>query len=272
MPASTRAATLKRPYTAFWRKVRICSPSAGSMRMENAFAAIKALKVEVNHTPGIALARLPILAHWQKEATETRSGVDDFLRRFPKANWAGFLPESLILDVDPRNNGLTELERLKADLLKMHPMGLGETRTHTTGSGGLHLIYKLNEGLELTASKLKGYQGIDVKIGTKGYVVIPPSIHLLGEYSVQRYLPVTSAHPCLIDLIQKGKGISLSPSNVKPGESIPKGQQDNWLTSRAGGYHRLGDTEDQIREKLRIDALRLIKTLRTLTLMLTLNE
>ena len=107
------------------------------------------------------------------DATQTHQGVDDFLRRYPKANWAGYFPGQFVLDVDVRNKGFESLTKLQADIGDLSP-----TRTHITGSGGLHIIYRLPKGIKLSASKIEGYPGIDIKIN--GYIVLPPSPHVSG--------------------------------------------------------------------------------------------
>jgi hypothetical protein len=118
------------------------------------------------------IGKAPFTKHGMDDATTIRLGVDDFLRKYPKANWAGRFPGQFILDVDVRRNGLVGLAQLKKDI------ELPPTRTHISGGGGQHIIYRLPQGLKLSASKLNGYEGVDVKIN--GYIVLPPSIHTSG--------------------------------------------------------------------------------------------
>ena len=119
------------------------------------------------------IGKAPITLHGMKDATTLKIGVDEYLKKYPLAGWAGYFPHQLILDVDTRHNGYAGLAKLEADIGKLPP-----TRTHVTGSGGLHIIYRLPEGVTLRASKLNGYEGIDVKIN--GYIVLPPSPHVSG--------------------------------------------------------------------------------------------
>jgi hypothetical protein len=132
-----------------------------------------------NSHMGRNVGKAPFLPHGMKDATVTKMGVDEFLKRYPNANWGGYIPGQLVLDVDVEYGGYESLAKLEADIGK-----LPETRTHVSGGGGLHIIFRLPEGLKLSASKLKNYPGIDIKIN--GYLVMPPSIHKSGGvYRVQ---------------------------------------------------------------------------------------
>ena len=46
---------------------------------------------------GNNVGKAPFLPHGLKEATQTQAGVDEFIRRYPKANWAGWFPGMLVL-------------------------------------------------------------------------------------------------------------------------------------------------------------------------------
>ncbi len=80
-------------------------------------------------------------------------------------------PSFVVADVDPRHGGLESLERLLAEA------GIPLPSTYTTRSGrndgGIHLWFRKQEGVKLTA---RDYPGIDLKDGS-GYLVMAGSIH-----------------------------------------------------------------------------------------------
>lgn len=129
---------------------------------------------------GNNIGKSPFTPHGKDDASQFKHVINQWLQRYPKANWAGWFPNMLVLDVDVRNGkqGMASLQRLK------HDIALPPTRTHISGSGGLHIIFKIPSGMKIRASGLRGYADIDVKIN--GYVVLPPSPHVSGGvYRVQ---------------------------------------------------------------------------------------
>ena len=98
--------------------------------------------------------------------------VRDWWARVPDANIAiAVPPEWFVVDIDPRNGGDAELERLQ------HRHGrLPDTITAQTGSGGTHLLFSRPTGLQLRG---KLGQGIDL-LGVGRYFLVAPSIHPSG--------------------------------------------------------------------------------------------
>ena len=83
----------------------------------------------------------------------------------------GAIPDTcLVLDFDPRHNprGLDELIDRAGDI--------PETLTSWSGrgDGGRHMFFT-HHGGEFTSIRLP--EGIDLKIGGRGYVILPPSPH-----------------------------------------------------------------------------------------------
>jgi hypothetical protein len=78
-----------------------------------------------------------------------------------------------ILDIDPRHGG----ERWFAE----HRDRVPRTRTHKTGSGGLHLLFKHRPGLRCSAGKIA--VGVDVR-ATGGYVIWWPAAGFQAQTDV----------------------------------------------------------------------------------------
>lgn len=113
----------------------------------------------------------PITSHGLDDATTDPDAITSWWRRWPWANIGGRPPEGMVvLDVDPRNHGDLNLRALISE----HG-GLPVTLTARTGGGGWHL-WLAHRG------PLRGHlcKGVDLK-GNRGYVVMPPSLHLSGR-------------------------------------------------------------------------------------------
>jgi hypothetical protein len=124
--------------------------------------------------------------------------IRDHWRKFPTDN-IGIAPPAgvVVLDVDPRAGGDAALARLVAQ----HGQ-LPETWTARTGSDGRH--YWFAHG-QVRGIRGKLCAGIDLKCGSKGYVVAPPSIHPNGtiyEWLVRPYGQPTIAPVWLVERMQ----------------------------------------------------------------------
>jgi RecA-family ATPase len=111
-------------------------------------------------------------------ATTDREIIIGWWGKWPWANIGvatGSISGIAVVDVDPRNGGLDHL----ADL------HLPDTLIAETGGKGYHYYYR-QDGPK---AKGKVTPGIDLQ-ADGGYVVAPPSIHLLGEYKWQTNLPL----------------------------------------------------------------------------------
>ena len=111
--------------------------------------------------------KVPLTRHGKDDATLDPGQVAEWAARWPGCNWGGRPPEGIVvLDVDPRNGGGTELLQLR----ERHGQ-LPATLTARTGGGGLH-IWLAYRG----PAPGKLGPGLDVKT-CRGYVLLPPSIH-----------------------------------------------------------------------------------------------
>jgi P4 family phage/plasmid primase-like protien len=88
----------------------------------------------------------------------------------------------VVLDVDTRDDGFANFDRLLADAYQGEPWApslddlIKSTFTVRTGGGGLHLYYSHDPTVRARGS-LRGYSGVDLKSSNAGYVVAPGSIH-----------------------------------------------------------------------------------------------
>ena len=126
-------------------------------------------------------AKAPLTNKGVHDATDDVNQIDRWWHwsRYPDA-FIG-VPTGLkngfwVLDVDPKNDGITELKKLEA---KLGP--LPETYKVKTPSGGYHYYFKMPDGIEIKNDATgKVATGIDVR-GEGGYVIVPPSMRADGR-------------------------------------------------------------------------------------------
>jgi Bifunctional DNA primase/polymerase, N-terminal len=118
--------------------------------------------------------KLPATANGFKAATTDPDTIRGWWGENPDYNIGGCPPLGVVvLDVDPRSGGDLELRRL----IEQHGP-LPPTWVARTGGGGWHYWFDHNGEGEIR--KQLG-RGLDLKIGSTGYLVLPPSIHPSGE-------------------------------------------------------------------------------------------
>jgi hypothetical protein len=116
----------------------------------------------------------PLTADGFKSATRELKQIEAWWRGSPEANIGiatGKISGIVVLDVDPRHGGF--------DSLNLYSMPL--TMKAKTGGGGEHYYFRCPAGRQIRNSAGKLGAGLDVR-GEGGYVVAPPSNHLLGVY------------------------------------------------------------------------------------------
>lgn len=108
------------------------------------------------------------------DATTEIDQISQWWRINPNAN-IGVRPPAgvVVLDVDPRHDGDTELARLTKYRGELPP-----TWTAHTGSGGFHFWYRIGDTTDLRGQLCTG---VDLKAHDTGYLVAPPSIHPNGR-------------------------------------------------------------------------------------------
>jgi hypothetical protein len=126
-------------------------------------------------------AKHPLTRRGLLDASKHVTVVAGWWDRWPWANLGmptGKPSGIVVLDCDPRHDGF-------ATLAKLIGAGAGlATLEVQTGGGGVHLWFRLPDGVDVTNSS-KGLvehfgPGLDVR-GTGGYVLIPPSLHISGQ-------------------------------------------------------------------------------------------
>lgn len=159
-----------------------------------------------------------------KDASTDAKQIKHWWDQWPTAN-VGIATGNglLVLDVDPRNGGMTSLEELE----KEH--GPIRTRKVRTGSGGWHFYFK-------TTDPIRGRSGVRLGLDIKadgGYVVAPPSIHVEGQYVLVDDCEPALAPQWVLDLIG-------GSSDLGDASALTDGQLER--------YAAPGDTaEDRVR-------------------------
>lgn len=135
-------------------------------------------------------AKHPLTRRGLLDASIHPGTVQAWWERWPWANIGmptGEPSGVVVLDIDPRHDGLATLAKLTApdgwQGGKGGSSGLATLEVQT-GGGGVHLWFRLPVGARVTNSA-KGIAeqfgpGVDVR-GTGGYVLIPPSLHSSGQ-------------------------------------------------------------------------------------------
>jgi len=188
----------------------------------------------------------PLTSHGFKDATQTRSGIDDFIRQYPGCNWAGWLPKQFIIDVDVKHvNGFESLAKLEALLGK-----LPATRTQNTPSGGRHYIYRQPSGYDIPKADpiSKDYPGVDLQANLC-YILLPPSFTDAGKYETTDNSPIIDAPIAWCEFALAAKKSNENKADPRPGD-IPQTQRNATLTSLAGSMRSRGLTQPVIESAL----------------------
>jgi len=186
----------------------------------------------------------PLTPHGLKDATQTKAGVKEYWTRRPNAGIALVTDGLMVLDFDAKSGGLES----KAAMEAKYGL-LSQTRTHRTGGGGEHWIYRNPDGANVRSTvEFAGYQGVDLR-ANGGYIVVPPSSHQSGgRYEVIDGSEIATAPSWLTDLATKKK--TESRQNASDSQLIPEGQRNAKLASLAGTMRRRGMSHEAIEAAL----------------------
>jgi hypothetical protein len=140
--------------------------------------------------------------HWSEEQLEVMEMMGQFATGFGTLCRIDDDWDLLVVDVDARNGGLPDYDRL----LERVPSVSGAGLIVNTGSGGgsKHLLFKVRKGLALL-TKHPDFKGIDFKSGA-AYIVGAGSLHASGnryEVAYGSAEDIDEAPADLIALIQK---------------------------------------------------------------------
>ncbi len=135
----------------------------------------------------------PVTNNGMDAATQDAEVISEWYSKFPNCNWAVNLKLSglMVFDIDPRNGGDASWDLFETWLTEP----LGQSWAAITGAQvvdgrstrGMHLYYRVPEGITLRGSLGVDSPGIDIK--HNGYVLLPGSRHVSGvcyEWLVDR--------------------------------------------------------------------------------------
>lgn len=113
----------------------------------------------------------------QDDATTDPATIRRWWGQYPDASIGVFLfPSGLLaIDIDPRNGGYFTIE-----IIEIQHGDLVSDVMATTQGGGQHRIFSLRSDVAVTLPGKLG-DGVDVK--RNGYIVLPPSKGVMGEYT-----------------------------------------------------------------------------------------
>lgn len=173
--------------------------------------------------------KAPITAHGVHEATTNFDKINKWWSRYPNANIgiacgkvSGGL---LVVDVDRKPNGVDGLDSLNE--WERENGELPETVRSITGTGGSHLLYRIDGAGKNRVNLLAG---VDIR-SDGGYIVVPPSIHPNGnkyewEYDPDEY-EVAHGNEVLDRLLNYGKKDRVE--NFTMPDKVGKGQRNDTM-------------------------------------------
>lgn len=176
-----------------------------------------------------------LITDWTKKPYETYEEIENLAKDKPYFNMGILTGEKfnlLVIDIDINKkdkdgNIINGMESYKA-LVKLYGE-LPKTVTCLSGSGGVHLYFKIPNGTSIKSkSDFFGeiFKGIDVKCNG-GKIMVPPSMHECGkQYAWAKEKGITEVE--IAELPQKWYEAMIKISNIKPiSESIhePVGEE-----------------------------------------------
>ena len=173
--------------------------------------------------------KAPITAHGVHEATTNFDQINKWWKRYPNANIGiacGKISGGLlVVDVDRKQNGVDGLDSLNA--WERENGELPETVRSITGTGGSHLLYRIDGAGKNRVNLL---DGVDIR-SDGGYIVAPPSVHPNGNQYEWEYDPdeyeVAKGDETLDKLLDYGK--KDKSENFTMPDKVGKGQRNDTM-------------------------------------------
>jgi putative DNA primase/helicase len=191
-----------------------------------------------------------LVPHGVSDALADEQAAAEWWAVYPDANIGIATGDSsgiVVVDIDlPGMDTLGNLERLHGEV--------SVTWAATTGSGGMHLYYRMPR-LDVRNSVGAVGHGIDVR-GNGGYVIAPPSTHASGRH----YQWEPAWHPRRVELGELPDWLlkRMVPNGARKQTAplpavLKEGTRNSWLASGAGTMRRRGFSEAAIVAALRAE-------------------
>lgn len=184
--------------------------------------------------------KIPKIKEWQNNASSDPEQIAKWAEW--NSNWGvvtGEVSDVFVVDIDPTHGGFETWDALVAQ----HGEPL-KTVTTRTGTGGIHLYFKLPPDVIIGNNAGKIGKGIDVR-GNNGQVLIPPSIHPNGNPYSWLHSPqeceVARPPSWLINLISKPV---LHEDFSKLGEDMEVGSRNDSIYHQSLVLARNGANKD----------------------------
>ena len=193
-------------------------------------------------------AKTPLTKHGVHEATTNFDTIEEWWKKHPTANIgiacgrvSGGL---LVVDVDRKANGIDGFDTLHD--WEAENGELPETVMSITGTGGAHLLFRVNQ---VEKNRVGIIDGIDIR-SDGGYIVAPPSVHPNGktyewEYSLDDY-EIATANDSLVKLLSVGK--RADTTRFSSPDRIPEGERNRTLYLTACSLQARGLADASILE------------------------
>jgi putative DNA primase/helicase len=148
--------------------------------------------------PGGKAPLSELAPHGLKDATVDPDTIKAWWCERPDASIGMRCDRLLVLDIDPGGD-----EALDALMNKHGP--LPPTREQATPRGGRHVLLRVPADAELGNSTrgIGSPEGLDVRAGVKGYIVVSPSRNGSGGYRWTNSLPIADAPGWLMDALAR---------------------------------------------------------------------
>jgi hypothetical protein len=176
------------------------------------------------------IGKAPMIGNGFKGGSVDPTQIRSWWSKWPLANIGSTPPKGhAVVDID----GETDVE-------------FPETRSHTSGKGQ-HLLFRDTEGRVPQGNRI--WPNVDIRVHDKGYVVLPPSLHVSGtRYAVQHQCDPIPFPYALLPAKAKtgggGKGASkLAQLLAKPIDDPDTG--DDWFAQVCGHIAHIARTEDE---------------------------